>query len=413
MREYIVTKEFNGKLEFEDFSIENVRCIYEDDYYSNRIMKGRFILKEDQRSISLMNEPFRTFLFSDINGRVLKGQLNGSSLENEYNSHWQELSFDADEYSQRLRWSENKFERIKLRFHIPYIKDLSRHLKFSHDFYPEWLFRFDSIPFKIKINDHEFVFDERVYCYKHKEPDNILARELFIKVQFTYGNQEIVEILEKYESIVEDIMLIVSFVFNHRMRSYSYYAELLDEKEKLVETIEFKESNKLCGEDYLKKSNEEFRKFLNSDNLSKLIQHFIDKNSDDKKNITSLINKFITIGETEIFEPKFVSAYFLLEAISKFIVSENIGGESLIKRAVEISKVEMEIFKISHKREEIPNSKCEWEITEYRNYLTHFNYQDEYDGQLMYEEYEKVLKLNRKMLLWIIYPDLSDWPLPK
>ncbi len=336
-------------------------------------------------------------------------------MKDEYNSSWQELKFDLTKFSQRFVWNDNEIRSIRLKFSIPYIKDLSRELKYSYGLYPEWLYKFGNKPFTLDINNQLIEFEEKVYCYEYKEPDSILARELFVRVNLSRESQVIEKLLGEYKSIVNDIMLIVSFLFNHRMSPYSFTAELLDEHGKLVESSDFKESKKLCGADCLMESSENFKKYLSSINVSKLIENFINKEPKEKRSITILVNKFLTLGETKIFEPKFLSGYFLLEAVSKFIVNPKniIDSEKLIEDAVVKSEVSKEDFKMSHKRRADPKSKLQFEITEYRNYLTHFNHQDTYDGQVMFEEYLKIVRLCRKLILWTICPELSLWPLPK
>jgi len=414
MREFVITKEFSGTLEIENNKLENIRCVYKDDYYSNKIMKGTFYLNEDQSSIELIKTPFQSFVFFDMSGRTLKGDITGMNHGHDYNDRFFKLNFKLNDFLHRYKLKDSEKEKLQILFHIPYIMDLSRHVIYSYDLSPDYIFKFNSNPFKIVLNDLIFEFYEKVYCRDYNEPDSIFTRELFIKALIDIGYKDVEGVINSYKLIVDDIMLIISFLLNHRMTSFGYNAELFDNENNLIETIEHKNSSKPCGKDCLKKSGDKYLKFFTEENLSNLIEAFQNKTRHDKKNITKLLYKFLILKETEIFQAKFLSGYVLLESISKFIVkpTSNTKNEQLIKDAIKMSNIEIEDFEISRHRKKKPSSQNEFEITEYRDELIHFNNQ-EFSGHSMWVEYQKIVKVCRKLLLWIILPDLSNWGIPE
>jgi hypothetical protein len=223
----------------------------------------------------------------------------------------------------------------------------------------------------MKLEYGNFEIDDWVYARKYKEPDSILCKELFIKIEKELKFYETkIEIINELEKYIDDIMLVISFIINHRVASYGYYIQFQDENGKNTETIEFKNNKKLIGNEFLEDiSNMEFLDFFKEHNLSNLINSFILKCNEEGEQIKRIFYSYITVNEIKIFQPKFLSAYFLLEAISKLIVKpqSNTSNEKLIKSASELSNVDLNKynFKISRHRLRKSNSENEWEITEY------------------------------------------------
>lgn len=202
---------------------------------------------------------------------------------------------------------------------------------------------------------------------------------------------------------------------NHRFSFYFYKAEYYDENGELTETFERKEKNWVTGNEFLKEKNyDDFDKYFKMDNLSLLINKYFEKSNEIEK-IKEIIYSYLTIKEIKIFEPQYLLSYFLLEGISKLIVmpTSYISSEELIKEASIKSEIDIRKynFKISRNRLNDQNSKLEWEISEYRNKLTHFN-NDEFNKDEIYDEFVKMMKLARKLIISYIEPSLSDWPEP-
>lgn len=419
MREFIKTYEFIGKLEIEDFFYqENIRCIYEEDYYSNKLMKGHF--EVNNLSADLINKlgNFESFKFTDKSNRIINGKINGVSLETEYNSRKDVLKFFVENYTQWVGYSENKPAKVKISYSIPYISFFNRGINFSHGMDDSYIFRF-SYPKKVlKLNYCEVIFDDWVYSLKYKNPDSIFKREMFIDIEKKiFDENKKIETVNEIERILKDILVLISFILNHRFSFYNYKAKFYDENGKITETFERKRSEWTTGNEFLKESGSlyyNFKKYSTIEKISLLINNYLE-NINERDKIKELLFSYLTINEIGIFEPQFLLAFFLLEGISKLIVkpTKYYNCEKLIKEAA--SKYQIDIynfdFKISHNKVKKADSKYEWEITELRNNLTHFN-NDDYNLNEMYDEFVKMMKLARKLIISYIEPTLSDWPTP-
>jgi len=365
-----------------------------------------------------VSEGLKDFIFEDEDGRTIKGKITGYSLKSEYNSRNNFLHFNTDDYTQWLLWSKNKPVKIKIRYSIPYLSLFNRHIQFSYGFYDDYIFKFGKPKFKLKLEFCNLEFDDWVYAREYKKPDSILCKEMFIEINLELIDYEKrIALLNELEKFIDDVILVISFIINHRFTSYAYYAQFQDENGKNTETIAYKNNNKILGNEFLKDIRN--RKFLNlfkEENLSQLINTFFLRSKDDYGQIKRIFYSYITVNEIKIFEPQFLSAYFLLEAISKLIVKpqNNTNSEELIRYAAEIMNVNLNKyeFKISRNRLIKSTSENEWEITEYRNNLTHFN-NLEFNHHEIYEEYKKIMKLCRKLILSYIEPSLSDWGTPE
>lgn len=418
MREFIKTTEFTGKLKVEDkFEFEQVRCIYEDDYYSNKLMKGDFEVGDLSADFLNKFKPGLNFIFVDNSGREIKGTLNGFSLKTEFNEKKNILHFNADDYIQWLSMSENKSNKVKIRYSLPYISAFSRFIKFSYGFDENYIFKFISPNYKLTLDLDDIVFDDYVYLLKYKEPDSIFKRELFIEIEKKIDNYETrIDSLNQLENKIDEMLIVISFILNHRVSSYGYKADFFGDDDKLTEILELKDSKKNIGAEFLiNKRKSEFDSYFIEENLNNVINSFFLKNKDDNGQIKGLLYSFITVSEIKVFQPMFLAAYFVLEGISKLIVKpeKNTESETLIKDAInkigiDFNKVD---FKLSRNRLRKSNSKLEWEISEYRDNLTHFN-NISFDGKEMWVEYKKIMRLNRKLILSYIEPSLSDWSYP-
>jgi hypothetical protein len=416
MREFIKTYEFTGKLIIEDiFEQENVRCIYKDDYYSNKLMKGHFEI--DALSIDVLsNVTNKNFIFSDKSGRTLEGEITGTRYEFEYNDKKYILFSYIKEYTQQLLWNDNKPEKVKITYNIPYIDIFNRDIRSSHGFDESYIFRFTTPKKVLKLIDGAIIFDDWVNRLKYEKPDFIFNRQLFIIIEKNINDYDKkIDILNQTELTLEDMLVLLSFVLNHRFSFYFYKAEYFDNEGKLTETFERKEKNWVTGEEFLNERNlGDFEKYFTMDNLSFLINKFFDKKN-EIEGIKKLLYMYLTIKEINIFEPQFLLGYFLLEGISKLIINPNSFNncEKLIKDAASKYSIDINSYnlKISHKRLIKSDSKYGWEITEYRNNLTHFN-EEEFNFSDMIDEFVKMKKLARKLILCYIEPSLSDWPEP-
>lgn len=324
------------------------------------------------------------------------------------------LSFEANIFTQWIILENKRPVKVKLKYSIPYINVFSRGVRFSHGFDDDYIFKFVSPKFMLDLNFGTIIFDDWVYAVKLQEPDSKFTRELFIEIETEVSNYEDRNnLLNNCEDKIKDICMMISFIINHRFSLYGWNASFLDPEGKLTETINHKIGNIGIGDEFLEERvNDNFKKYLTEKNLSLIINKYFAITANSKL-FNKIIFSFINIGEIETFEPMFLSAYSLLEGISKVIVNpvKRVSSETLIKKAAEMANVDTG-FSLSHKRTLKSSSRLEWEISEYRNYLTHFN-EVEFDNHTIFEEYQKIMKLARKLIIFYIEPSLMDWPFPK
>jgi len=152
MREYIKNYEFSGTLKIHDlFGKENVKCIYEDDVFSNKLMRGNF--EVEYLSVNFINNfNIRKFSFSDKSGRTIDGIINGLQLLNEYKDTKHLLNFHADEYSQCVKYKDILPEVMVINFNIPYISILSRSLEFSYGLTEDYILKYSTPKMNLKLD---------------------------------------------------------------------------------------------------------------------------------------------------------------------------------------------------------------------------------------------------------------------
>jgi hypothetical protein len=226
MREFVKTYEFSGKLKIEDiFEQENVRCIYEDDYYSNKLMKGHF--EVGNLSADFLNKlDFSKFVFKDGSGRTIEGRVTGYNLKTEYNDNINTLIFFAEEFTHWFYWNDNKPVKVKITYNIPYINIFNRDIQFSYGFDESYIFRYSSPKKVLKLNESEIVFDDWAYRLKDKEPDSIFKRELFIMIEKNIIDlDKKIDLLNQTEIMLNNLLVFISFVLNHRFSFYFYKAD--------------------------------------------------------------------------------------------------------------------------------------------------------------------------------------------
>ena len=416
MRQSIKTFEFTGKLEIDGkFFKDNVRCVYRDDYYSNKTMEGEFYV--DYLSAEFLNS-FKgnsKFVFEDKSNRVLKGVIYGFNLVTEYNERRDILNFNVDDYLQRMIVSDKKPKVLEIIFHVPYVSLFSREIKYSFDLDESYLFKYKEPSKKFCINNICVEFVDKSYLLKDIPPNSKFVREIFPKIKITnFEYSNIKETLDYYKKFIKDLFVTVSFILNKRVFSFGFDASLLDEDGKLTEFINSKHKYSY-GDEFLKTNiNQDFESYFSMSNLSLLLTFYrnLCKNNDLLERI---IFSYISINELSLFEARFKSAFSTLEGISKLIVKPkvNISSEQLIKEAFKSASIEMKEgnFEFSESRKNNESCKLEWLISEYRNYLTHFNDQV-FDMKIIGKEFGKIMKLTRRLIFYYMSPDLVYWPEP-
>lgn len=144
MRKYIKNFEFIGNLKIDNiFEQDDVRCIYEDDYYSNKLMKGHFEVGRFAADF-LKKLDFNKFIFKDKSGRTINGKVTGFSQKSSYNDNKNILYYLADDFTHWFYWNENIPAKVKIQYKIPYIYNLNRDIQFSYGYDESYIFKFAS-----------------------------------------------------------------------------------------------------------------------------------------------------------------------------------------------------------------------------------------------------------------------------
>lgn len=395
MREYIERGEYKGQLKVEDESMDVV-CIYEDDYYSNTKMNGEFRISSCFTSDELSRFIGKPFEFRSDAGQEIKGKISWSTHNFGINQDARSiLKFKAESFYHHIKYNEKDFETAEIIYQIPYIKPFARDIYSPTD---DCILQFTSKPTIFTIDKDDLMIDERIYLTEYQAPDSVLRREtqvIFKKEQIT--NSDFKELLEKSFEKINEVLLMLSFVLEHRISSFGYHARFFSEGQ-LVQTIDYKESGRECGEDLLKSLSN--KNDFKNEIIEKFIQSYL--KHEQKNNIKRIIFRYLMTLETPIFEAKFLSSYSLLEGISKIVVnsSERRGPEELIKSAAEKSNVDLDFIERKNSK------KLKWYITEYRNYLMHFNDNLPIVWDELIKEYGKIIELSRKLILYKIASEL-------
>jgi len=406
LRKFIKTEKLNGKLVINnEHTFENVYGEYQYDVYSNRDMRGSLNLNNLFSHLKSIDELDEFQFYGNglkIEGEILSWTFGGNDV----------IDFNIYELIERVKYSSEQPKEICIKYYIPYIKVLARSLRsgFPDDNY---ILKFNSEEFKLDLQNIPINFFEIINFVNHNDPDKLLNRLLYPQIKIGISNLEnIYELLNKYECLFEDVMRIISLLFFKRLNSFGYIAEILSDNGKIVQSIKYKNTRKQSCDDYLKDTGYNFKKDFTPENVSKLISAFLNLETTKKEKFIRIINAYITIDDLKIFEPQFKDAFFALEAISKLIVEpkNNLSSENYIVKACNIA--EIDLIKVSF--EPSKNSKkLKWLISEYRNELTHFNFETHYDNDQMYMEYSKIMNILRRLIIYYLVPDLNNFSYPR
>lgn len=409
MREYIKTVKLFGNLKIgTDYVFENVRGEYQYDFYSNKDMKGTFEIK--RLTADFLNDfpSLKSFIFSG-HGITINGNVTGWSFGGEVET----ITFKIEDFITKILWEDAPPRKMDILYFIPYINLLARkiHSKWNSD--DDYLIKFGSDEFKLKAKNISVVFYESVSLISYKTPDSIFHRMLYPKIEIDLtDDMDINSILNEYKEFMEEVVLVLSFLLFHRFNIYGYEAKIYDKENNIIQDIDYRYTKKKSGIDCIFKDNIEFNKYFNGDNVSKLIESFIALDNDKKQNFSRLIYSILTIKDLEIFEPKFKDTFYVLEAISKLIVKPdgNISTEELIAKACEIAKVPLNSINFLPS---VKSKKLKLLISEYRNELTHFNNDIDIDFEKMIPEFNKIMNLIRKLMIFYLVPELKEFPYPE
>ncbi|MFA7360470.1 MAG: hypothetical protein WC139_05475 [Candidatus Kapaibacterium sp.] len=408
MREFIKTQKLNGKLNVEDrYSFENVRGEYQYDVFSNKNMTGKFEVQNIP--VEFLNEfdKNENFTFAG-DGFFVKGKITGSSIFGKPDT----LSFSVEETTSQIVWEGDEQRKLEMSYYIPYVSKLARNIKASWGYSEEYIVKFISNEFKLLVKNIEIKFNENISLVKHEKPDSIFHRLLFPMITIDIAKDEdIYKLLDNYKELMEQVMLVLSFILFHRLNCFGFEARIFDENNKVIHTIDHRYTKKKSGIDCLLEDKLEFNNYFNTDNVSKIIESFLALNEEHKQKFIRVIYSYLTIKELDIFEPKFKDTFYALEAISKIIVNPmtRISPEKLIINACDIAEIDLESFDFLPSNN---SNELKWLISEYRNDLTHFNFNIKFDLSELFNERNKMMRLLRSLMMYYLTPELKEFPFP-
>lgn len=419
MRKNIENFEITGSLEIEGYkTFDKIICIYSDDCYSNHPNDCMF--KFDYISAELhntLNPPYPNFKFIGNDYKIITGKCNGFSTHTNYEERKNYVLGQIDEIYSEVVYSEKKPNEYLAVFNVPYISLLSREVEYNFVKDENWIIKYTSPPISFKVANKEIKIDESIKLIKYEKPDSIFNRQVKIYIKSKIDKYEINEIRRNLLEFMDIFVASVSLILFHRINWFQYYIYVNDENDKGVGVFYQKLYHRSTGEDYLKEISDKkiLNKYLTKDNLRLIISNMLEFNKNKRKELLRIFYSYITINEITRFEPKFLEAYFTLVAISKHIVKpdQNTNEVQLIKDAIDITKIKLsEIdFATSMSKRKKDDVKAEWLIYEYRNNLVHFN-NFEFNNDEIYKEYEKIVKLIRRLIFFSIDSSLRDFTVP-
>lgn len=412
MREKIIAYETSGQLIVEEnTTIEDVRCTYESDTYSNKDMKGTFHFRSIPREIiKLRNIIGKKFTFNGDNGIYIVGKIRGFKDSLEINFRKYEIHFKIQEMEKWIEFSDKKAQKVQVYFNIPYVKPFGRDVRYGKGKiilkYMKNELKLNTAPYQICIMDDIGIIDL-------EEPNASIIRNIYLKIESTILNEQLKDKLNDIEQFMNNAMICISFMIFHRVNWFGYNSCGYDAENKITETLFYKHKKYEPGTDFITTCTDEFCDYFTKRNISLFINRFSIIPSVKKTQLKRIVNSFLSIKEIRIFEAKFKTIFSVVEGISKLVVEKKkIKFKDYPKTNEFISKV-MKVAKINIKFENSVTNKMKWIITDYRNDLTHFNSTEIYDKDLLYKEFKKLMVLGRKLILFYIEKKLVEFPYPE
>jgi len=411
MREKIFNKRIKGKfIVYDKYIFEDVFCDYSYNIYSNHNMIGSVYL--DRISKDLYDDYISNYKceFQSIYGDYIEGDVKSLPLGRG------KIEFKINKINETLYFNEEKANKLTILYLIPFIKPLSRGIKMPLLGDEKILVTFNNDVFKIPFECNIINIKENVNLIEKDKPDFLLNRSIYPEIILNIDDEtDNNKIVKYYFKSVNDLFLVISLLLFYRVKSYGYnlYAY---RNEKIVYESKYRDSESKSVDDYLNDVGSKFKKYFIGENIEILYNSYKKLDSNKLYKFNRVLYSYISLSELKILEIKFRDTYFLLCAISKLIMDnkKHNRDEELIKESCKIAEIDLaEInFEISPNKFRKPNCICEWLITEYRHELTHYNFID-YDNNKLIIEFEKMIKLLRKLILFYLEPKLKDIPYPE
>jgi hypothetical protein len=410
-RERIITKVSHGKLKIKDGpNLENIRCEYTYDIYSNRHMSGYF-------ETPYYYDEFenKSFVFTDEAGRIIEGNLNGSESISEINLKRNLLKFKINSITNYVRYTDEEPAKLIVYFYVPYFNFFERRVASSFNLKDEYIFKYSDSEKRIDFDNFQISFQNNLTLLEHIEPDSIACRNIYPTISIDNFQEKVdaLKILQDLYDFVNDFFLIISLIFLHRVRSFGYSAKFLDSSDKVVLSRDFRSSLRDSGKDYVSDIRNPI--FLKTFDLSRIRQLVINfRKSGEKDLIEDVIYRILVSTELNYFEPMLVWSTFSLEAISRLITGKkSLGFEDAVLEAVKSKGYNIDDFNFTKSTfQYIENKSNKWMFTDYRNNIAHFKNQN-FDNEEIYKEYKKVLQLTRNLVFRYLGDENINYPTAK
>jgi len=412
MREYIKKIVSHGKLEIfgEDKvkdEFENVRCEFSYDILSSKKIVGVFEIPQMYDNIGN-----KKFIFKDDVERELKGNITGSTFEHIGGYRYNTLNFSIDEFTRSQWFSTANPKRLRIDFLIPYISYLSRSVLTYHFVENDYHFKFSDEVYKILVNNIEVRFDEFASFVEATEPDSKMYRMLYPTIELNI-NGNVDESVEELKKLFDDVLLILSLVLDNKMRCFGYFLKLYDENDKIILDYEHRITTVKSRGGFVKKHvNNKFEEIFTKEKITTLVNNFI--NHENKDLIRTSSYDLLTSQELDTFEPRLVWTIFSLEGVVK-IITNKVGEITKFGEVVNLACSEryMNVDLNDYNFLKSENDDHRWLITDYRNNIAHFN-NKKFDDEVIFDEYKKVIRLARNLLLKYLDSDknINDYPFP-
>lgn len=416
-------EEHYGILSLKDrVRLQNVYCeLKSEESDKGNTITGYFILKRFTKRKYDSLQKTKEFKYITKDGLYIEGEFFKKILGQFMVAHFKVTNL----YDVKI-WGNEKINTAKFYFYNPYILPFGGKEKFGRDRLKGFELKLIKNKTSVKIKDTNIIikFFEGYNASFPPGKDIIVKRRThpFITLHFDQlVLSEIEKIVDDVSMRVNDFLLMVSLLLCQRIGSYGYHLDLYDKEDKIVREIIHKSLKKSAGKPFIDNDiwwGDFMKKFTNS-NLSSLTSSFSSLEKNPKKNITTIIHKFLTSFDIKIIEQQFINFSIVLESISKMILDykkikfecdkkKESCREKLILTACSKMKIDQSYYNFSPSKN---SKKVKWYITEIRNDQIHFNYLD-IDYKEMYDELRKIIKLSRILIIAIIVPKLKEFPYP-
>jgi len=411
----------NNKLFKEYAEIE-----FEDDGFTNRKRLGTFkvdfITAEFENNFYSKKQKFR-FLDSDNN--EYRGIIYGIREDSQVYSRVSRLNFALTMKQQYVRYSSDRCKTLNIYFGIPYCSLLSRRTKMSYGFYPEYIVKFIEEPFKIVVDGFDIVFDDSIDLVDINKNKGIIKRYITpsISLEFKHRSKLITQ-LNQIEKIMTDVMIVLTFYFNHKIDWYSYNAQLLNRNKKLFEFLKYKNFEKNIGKEYeVEDKHSKFEEYKNSNIINELILKYRQLSTTDKKLFDSFVNDLAEIKDINSLKSRRSIALFILDAICNYMISKHkivyrsgngySNYQEKIRGVMKFFEIDSKLINFSYSNVKTKRNIRLWQITNLRNSLAHADSKLIIESIRFKNEYVKLLKLIRILLFMNLEPKYREIPYPE